>query len=105
MTTGQGNGREHGLARQIVKLLTKRGLVVAAVLVGAGVATVLAASATTHSSPAREAVERTASPQPSRLGGRMKNATALRHRTAVRGHLPKAVKRSHPRALHLQAAH
>src|SRR3954470_9408423 len=106
MTTGQGNGREHWLARPIVKLLTKRGLVVAAVLVGAGGATVLAASATTHSSPARVAVERSAtSLRPSMAGGGATSAKALRHRKAVRGHLPKTVTHTHPRELHLKAAH
>jgi hypothetical protein len=32
-------------------------------------------------------------------------ASSLKHRTAVRGHLPKAVKHTHPRELHLKAAH
>ena len=77
---------------------------VAAILVAAAVATVVAASATTHATPAQEAVARASSLQPSRAGGSEK-ASSFKHRKAVRGHLPKAVKHSHPRELHLKAAH
>jgi hypothetical protein len=50
------------------------------------------------------AVTRASSPQPS-MQGAAKKSSKPRARTAVRGHLPKAVKRSHPRELHLKAAH
>ena len=105
MTMRHWGGRERGLAEQVLRMFTKRWVAVAAVLLVAGVATVLGSSATTHSSPAEVAVERAASLQPSRAGGGAKSAASLKHRKAVRGRLPKVVKRSHPRALRLHAAH
>ncbi|HET7514229.1 MAG TPA: hypothetical protein VFJ60_05475, partial [Gaiella sp.] len=87
-----------------MRMLTKRGIVVGAVLVGAAVATVVAASATTHGSPAQRAVARGVAPQRSTAGPGKTTPSSLRARTAVRGHLPRAVERSRPRELHLQAA-
>src|SRR6476659_9008731 len=104
MTMRHGGRRERGLAAQVLRTFTKRWVAVAGVLVAAAVATVVTASATTHSSPAEMSVARTGSLQPSMAGGG-KRTKSLKHRTAVRGHLPKAVKRSHPRELHLKAAH
>ena len=104
MTMRHGGRRERGLAAQVLKMFTKRWVAVAAVLVAAAVATVVAASATTHSSPAELSVARTGSPQASMAGG-PRRASSFKHRVAAKGHLPKAVKRSHPRELHLKAAH
>jgi hypothetical protein len=105
MTAGNGSGREHGLAGQVLKILTRRGSVVAAVLVAAAIATVVAASATTHAGPAEMAVLRASGPQASMQGVSTKTAAPLKALKAVRGHLPKAVKRTHPRELHLVKAH
>src|SRR6478736_3008534 len=97
MTMRHGGRRERGLAAQVLRTFTKR-------WVAAAVATVVAASATTHSSPAELSVARTGSPQASMAGG-PNRASSFKHRVAVKGHLPKAVKRSQPRELHLKAAH
>jgi hypothetical protein len=91
------------LAGRVVKLFARRWVAVGVVLVGASVATVLAASAT-HST-AQTAVARASGPQRSTAGPGRTSPSSLRARTAVRGHLPKAVERSHPRELHLQRAH
>src|SRR4051812_16760772 len=104
MKMRHGSGRERGLAEQVHETFTKRWVVVAAILVAAAVATVVAASATTHASSAQLALARVASLKPSMADG-VKRASPFKHRTAVRGHLPKAVKRSYPRELHLRAAH
>ena len=104
MAMRHGGRRERGLAAQVLKTFTKRWVAVAAVLVAAAVATVVAASATTHSSPAELSAARTSSPQASMAGG-PNRASSFKHRVAVKGHLPKSVKRSHPRELHLKAAH
>src|SRR5262249_18538197 len=74
-------------------------------LAGAAIATVVAASATTHAAPAQQLVERGRSVQPSMAGSGKASKGSVRARTAVRGHLPKSVKRSHPQQLHLKAAH
>ena len=74
------------------------------VFVLATVATVVGARATTHAPAAQVAVTRSASLQPSMAGG-AKHSAPFKHRTAVRGHLPTAIKRSHPRELRLKAAH
>src|SRR3954470_3289149 len=106
MTLGRKDRRGRTPAGRLLHVCTKRGVILAAVLVAAGIATVVAASATTHSSPARVAVERSAtSLRPSMAGGGATSAKALRHRKAVRGHLPKTVTHTHPRELHLKAAH
>src|SRR5690349_4642132 len=105
MTNGQGNGRELGLAGQVLKVLTRRGSVVAALVVAAAVVTVVGASATRHGSPAHVVALRASSPQASMPGARSAKQGKPRARKAVRGHLPKAVKRSHPRELHLTKAH
>ncbi|HET7760074.1 MAG TPA: carboxypeptidase-like regulatory domain-containing protein [Gaiellaceae bacterium] len=86
-------------------MFTKRGVLVAAVLVGAAIATVVAASATTHASPAQQLLERGTAQQRSTLGSGKASPASVRARTAVRGHLPKAAKRSRPQQLHLKAAH
>ena len=105
MTMRHERGRGRKLAEETLRTFTKRWVAVAAILVAAAVATVVAASATTHaSSSAQVAVARASSLQPSMAGGG-KSTKSLKHRTAVRGHLPKSVKRSHPRELHLKAAH
>src|SRR6478735_5389747 len=104
MTMRHGGRRERGLAAQVLRTFTKRWVAVAGVLVAAAVATVVAASATTHSSPAELSVARTGSPQASMAGG-PNRTSSFKHRVAVKGHLPKAVKRSQPRELHLKAAH
>ena len=104
MTMRYERGRGRRLAEETLRTFTKRWVAVAAILVAAAVATVVAASASTHASPAEVAVARTASLHPSIAGGG-KSSKSLKHRTAVRGHLPKSVKRSHPRELHLKAAH
>ncbi|HSS80901.1 MAG TPA: carboxypeptidase regulatory-like domain-containing protein [Gaiellaceae bacterium] len=102
MRHGVGRGRK--LVEHVLKTFTKRWVAVAAVLVAAAVATVVAASATTHTSPAELSLARTGSPQASMAGGQTR-ASSFKHRVAVKGHLPKAVKHSHPRELHLKAAH
>ena len=104
MTMRHERGRGRRLAEETLRTFTKRWVAVAAILVAAAVATVVAASATTHASPAEVAVARASSLQPSMAGGG-KSTKSLKHRTAVPGHLPKSVKRSHPRELHLKAAH
>ena len=104
MTMRHVRCRGRRLAEEILRTFTKRWVVVAAILVAAAVATVVAASATTHTSSATQAVARASSLQPSMAGGG-KSTKSLKHRTAVRGHVPKSVKRSHPRELHLKAAH
>ena len=105
MTMRHEGGRGRKLAEETLRTFAKRWVAVAAILVAAAVATVVAASATTHaSSSAQVAVARASSLQPSMAGGG-KSTKSLKHRTAVRGHLPKSVKRSHPRELHLKAAH
>ena len=103
MTRGHERGRGRRLAEQVLGTFTKRWVVVAAILVAAAVATVVAASATTRTSSG-QAVARASSLQPSMAGGG-KSAKSLKHRTAVKGHLPKSVKHSQPRELHLKAAH
>jgi hypothetical protein len=103
MTVGRGGGPERELGRQILGRFHRRGIVIPAVFVLVTVATVVGASATTHTSSSQEGVARAAL-QPSMSGG-AKNATSFKHRKALRGHLPKAVKRSLPRELHLKAAH
>src|SRR6185312_7570593 len=103
MTKGQESGREHGLA--VLKLVTKRGTVVVALVVAAAVATVVGASATTHGSRVHVAVLSASSPQASTSGLKSAKPAKPRARKAVRGHLPKAVKRSRLRALHLTRAH
>src|SRR6188472_353187 len=105
MTMGRDEGRVRTPAGRFLRLFTKRGVAVAAVLVGAAIATVVAASATTHASPAQQFVKRGPSMQPSMAGPRKASTGSVRARTAVRGHLPKAVKRSRPQQLHLRAAH
>src|SRR5690349_11998616 len=105
MTNGQENGRELGLAGQVLKVLTRRGSVVAALVVAAAVVTVVGASATRHGSPAHVVALRASSPQASMPGARSAKQGKPRARKAVRGHLPKAVKRTHPRELHLTKAH
>ncbi|HSC50007.1 MAG TPA: carboxypeptidase-like regulatory domain-containing protein [Gaiellaceae bacterium] len=85
-------------------MLTKRGIVVGAVLVGAAVATVVAASATTPGSAAQRAVARGFAQQRSTAGPGKTTRSSLHARTAMRGHLPRAVVRSRPRELHLRAA-
>jgi hypothetical protein len=52
MTKRQRGGRERGLAENFLSTFTKRWVVVAAILVAAAIATVVAASASTHASPA-----------------------------------------------------
>ncbi len=105
MTMRHERGRGRRLAEKALKTFTRRWVVVATILAAAAVATVVAASATTHATSAAQAVDaRTGSLQPSMAGG-PKRASSFKHRTAVRGHLPKSVKRSHPRELHLKAAH
>ena len=64
MTLGRKDGRGRTLAGRFLHVFTKRGVMVAAVLVAAGIATVVAASATTHSSRARVAVYRARRPVP-----------------------------------------
>ena len=105
MTTGRDEGRGRTPARRYMRMFTKRGVAVAAVLVGAAMATVIAAGATTHASPAQQFVKRGPSVQPSMAGSGKASKGSVRARTAVRGHLPKAVKRSRPQQLHLKAAH
>ena len=104
MTMGRGCGPERGLGRQISRRFSRRGIVISAVFVLVTVATVVGASATRHAPAPQLAVTRASSPQPS-MQGAAKKSSKPRARTAVRGHLPKAVKRSHPRELHLKAAH
>ena len=105
MTMRHERGRGRRLAEETLRTFAKRWVAVAAILVAAAVATVVAASATTHaSSSAQVAVARASSLQPS-MQGAAKKPSAPRARVAVRGHLPKAAKQSHPRTLHLKAAH
>jgi hypothetical protein len=104
MTVGRERGPGRGLGRQLFGRFYRRGIVIPAVFVLATVATVVGARATTHAPGAQVAVTRSSSLQPSMAGG-AKRAASFKHRTAVRRHLPKAVKRSHPRELHLTAAH
>jgi carboxypeptidase family protein len=105
MAMRREEGRGPAPARRYTRVFTKRGLIVAATLVGAAVATVVAASATTHPSPSQQSVERSAPQQRSALGSGRTSGAAVRARTAVRGHLPRAVKRFRPQQLHLEAAH
>src|SRR5580765_5092048 len=105
MTTGRDEGRGRTPARRYMRMFTKRGVAVAAALVGAAIATVVAAGSPTHASPAQQFVKRGPSVQRSMAGSRKASKGSVRARTAVRGHLPKIVKRSRPRQLHLKAAH
>jgi hypothetical protein len=102
MRMGRGGGPGRGLGRQISRRFSRRGLVIPALFALVTVATVVGASATRHAPAAQLAVTR--APQPS-MQGAAKKSSKPRARTAVRGHLPKAVKRSQPRELHLKAAH
>ncbi len=105
MTMGRDEGRGRTPAR-VLQLFTKRGIVVAGVLVAAAVATVVAASASTHASPAQQLVERGAAQQQRSFAGPGKASPAsVRARTAVRGHLPRTHRRTRPQTLHLKAAH
>jgi hypothetical protein len=101
--TLHGGSRERGLVAQVVKVFTKRWVAVAAILVASAIATVVAASATMRSSSPQVSLARAASLQPSMAGG-VRHSSSFKHRKAVKGHLPKAVKRSHPRELHLTKA-
>src|SRR5690348_11744126 len=104
--TGLG-ARSRAFLVRLAKVFGKRGLLVAAVFVAALLATVLGAGAATHSSAPAEvslASGGAASLQASIARG-AKAPSKLRARKAVRGHLPKAVKLSHPREFHLTKAH
>ena len=104
MTVRRAGGPERGLGRQVFGRFYRRGILIPGVFVLATVATVVGARATTHAPAAQVAVTRSASLQPSMAGG-AKHSAPFNHRTAVRGHLPTAIKRSHPRELRLKAAH
>ena len=107
MTVRRGDGgAEPGLGRQIFGRFYRRGIMIPAIFVLATLATVVGARATTHQSAAQVEVTRSASAslQPSRQGA-AKKSSALKAGIARRGHLPKAVKQSHPRELRLKAAH
>ncbi len=104
MAMRQDKGRGRPPVRRYRRVLTKRGITVAAVLFGAAIATVVAASATTHPSPSQHLVEQ-APRQRAVLGSGTTSPASVHARTAVRGHLPRAVERSRPRQLHLTAAH
>jgi carboxypeptidase family protein/Big-like domain-containing protein len=106
MTMGRDEGRGRMPARRYMRMFAKRWIVVAAILVGAASATVVAASSTTHTSSVGLSVAHARSLQPSIAGGTNRDRVAsFKHRTAVKGHVPKSVKLSHPRELHLTAAH
>src|SRR3954464_6760699 len=100
MTAGQGRGRE--LARRLLRNFTNRGVAVAADLVAAGVATVVAASAATHSTHVDAMFTKAYSPRPSIAGPTEKSGQHAR--TARRGHQAPATLR-HPDVLRLQRAH
>ena len=104
MTVRRAGGPERGLGRQVFGRFYRRGILIPGVFVLATLATVVGARATTHAPAAQVAVTRSASLQPSMAGG-AKHSSPFKHRTAVRGHLPTANKRSHPRELRLKAAH
>src|SRR4051794_41920912 len=105
MTLGRKDRRGRTPAGWLLHVCTKRGVILAAVLVAAGIATVVAASATTHSSPARVAIERSAtSLRPSMAGGRATRAKAPPPRKGGRGHPPPTGPPTPPRPPHPKAA-